>query len=167
MNRIKAILEEYSSKTLFDEDGNKLSIEKRPPNSIDELRKFEKGYKVTLPQDLIDFLLISNGIKIFGAEIYSLEEMDFFEDKMLLAFHAWGNGDFDCLSVDQGAFSGTVFFSFHSIDNSISMNISFSEWISKTIREIEHKRVLLHPMDYLIRDEEGMYKDVSLKLKLN
>jgi SMI1 / KNR4 family (SUKH-1) len=166
MNKIKDILEAYSSKSLIDEDGNKLSIETMPPISIEKLREFEKIYRVSLPEEILELLLFSNGIKIFGVKIYSLEEMDFFEDQMLLAFHGWGNGDFDCLSVEQGAQSGIVFFSNHSINNSLSMNISFSEWISMSIKEIEHKRALLHPMDYLFRNEEGVYKGVYLKLKL-
>ena len=160
------ILEKYSGKSLLDEDGNQISIEKSQEISNNDLQKFEMFHNMTLPTDLRELLLFSNGIKIFGVEIQALEEMEFYEDHRFLTFHSWGNGDFDCISVDQENDYGTVHFLNHSVANSVSMNIRFSEWISLAIDEIQHKGVILHPMDYLFRHQEGMYKEVFLKLKI-
>lgn len=160
------ILEKYLGESFLDEDGNQLSIEKSQAISISDLQKFEMRHNVTLPQDLRELILWSSGIKIFGAEIQALDEMEFYEDHRLMTFHSWGNGDVDCISVDQGSHYGTVYFVNHSAANSVSMNIAFGEWIFLAIDEIRHKGAILHPMDYLFRNEEGMYKEVFLKLKM-
>lgn len=166
INKIISLLQDYSSKELLDEDGNKLFIEKAEAVPMEMLERFEKLHQLRLPDDLRDFLLFSNGINIFGTKIYSLDEMELFPENKVLSFHSWGNGDFDCISVDNGDEYGRVFFMNHSVSNLVSINISFVEWVFGVIREIECKGVLLHPMDYRIRRETGMYKDVSYKLKI-
>jgi hypothetical protein len=165
MNDLIQIIKEYSNKVLLDEDGERLSIEIVEGAHSRELQEFEDSYRITLPKELKELLLFSNGIKIFGIQIYSLSECQLFENNMLLSFHDWGNGDFDCISVDSGLYYGKVYFINHSIANSIAMNISFSEWVFQAIKEIQDKGTILHPMDYLTRKEEGMYREVFLKLK--
>ena len=166
MNKIVEILETYSSKVLLDEDGNQLTIEKSEAITVGDLQRFELYHGIILPPDLRKLLMFSNGINVFGVRVQALNEMKFYDSQMLLTFHDWGNGDFDCISVNSRSYYGSVYFINHSIAKNISMAITISEWISLCINEIQKKGTVLHPMDYLFRHEDGMYKEVFLKLKM-
>jgi hypothetical protein len=105
--------------------------------------------------------LFSNGIDIFGIEILPLEDMFFFQEEKLVSFHGWGNGDFDCISINSDESLGKIFFVNHSVDNIIPLCSSITEWILGAIKEVEVNGTLLHPYDYEFREnEEGMYKNV-------
>ena len=131
----------------------------------DRLTDFEQRHRIQLPVDLKELLLYSNGLGLFGTPIQSLEEMELYEDQLLLTFHNWGNGDFDCVSVDRNARYGEVFFADHSPDKSTPIGLTFCDWISAVIRETEESGTIPHPMDYSLYDKNGIYKSVYLKNK--
>jgi hypothetical protein len=162
MSEIVKFLETLSGTLLPDEDGDMLSIKKAKGVPILEIQKFEGLHNLLLPETLKDLLLYSNGIKIYGIEIFPLEQMEFFEENMLLSFHPWGNGDFDCISTNPSYHYGEVYFMNHSITNITLMNISFFDWIIRCVEEIRAKKTLLHPDDYRYRKEDGMYKKVFM-----
>ena len=103
--------------------------------------------------------MFSNGINLFGQKIFSLEEMEFFNVSNVISFHSWGNGDFDCILIDEEQKEETVFFMKHSNDALTPVCSSLYNWIKEVIKEIQQKGTLLHPDDYLVRSEEGVYKD--------
>lgn len=163
MGPVLELLDRHSIKVLKDEDGQQLVMSKPPGLSPEQIADFELRRGIRLPSDLRDLLVYSNGLDLFGVQIQPLDEMELFEENLLLTFHNWGNGDFDSISVNPDIEYGNVFFTDHSPDNSTSLDISFYDWIAAVIREIEDKGTVPHPMDYGMRDEEGVYKKVYLK----
>ena len=164
MNEIVDFLKSNFDKKVIDEDGDCLSIELKDGISEDDFQEYENIHRIALPKDLKNLLLFSNGIKIYGIEIYPLLEMNFSEEQMLLVFHSWGNGDFDCISLRQDSNYGKIYFANHSIEHLVSMEILLGEWMYLMVKEIQQKGTLLHPIDYSIRNEDGLYKEVFLKL---
>lgn len=154
------IIENYCGETFLDEDENSLIVELREGVAIESITKFEINNGLKLPDDLKKLLLSSNGINLFGIQIHSLEEMEFFLRSRILTFHNWGNGDFDCLSVGGDYPIGTVLFMSHSEDNLALVSNNLIEWIIGVVAEIKRVGTLLSPSDYNERESEGMYKNI-------
>jgi hypothetical protein len=154
MQQVIEIIKAYSGKTFLDEDENSLNIKLNEALPFIRIEEFEVLHNIQFPPELKDLLLFSNGINLFGVEILSIESMEFFSVERKIAFHNWGNGDFDV--IDE---TGQVFFSNHSIESLIPVSSSLSNWIVSVIEEIELKGILLHPLDYSNRkSEEGIYR---------
>lgn len=154
MKQIIEIIMAYSGKTYLDEDGNILSVTLYEGVPLTKINELGERYGIHIAPELKELLLFSNGISLFGIEILSIESMEFFHLEKKIAFHNWGNGDFDV--IDE---AGQIFFSNHSIETLILVSSSLSNWIVSVIEEIELKGALLHPFDYSNREnEEGMYR---------
>lgn len=161
MSELVDILKFYHKEIFLDEDENGLSVELREAASIESISKFEIDNDVQLPEDLKKFLLFSNGLILFGLPINSLEEIEYFPQSKILTFHNWGNGDFDCLSVGGDYPKGTVVFMSHTESKLAIVSESLTDWFVEVIKEIKSIGTLLHPLDYNVRESEGMYKNVS------
>jgi hypothetical protein len=159
MKDIIEILANYINTTFEDEEGLPTKIETSEGAPMHRIRDFEKRKKIALPRDLMRLLMFSNGINIFGISILPLNEMDY--DQGLLTFHNWGNGDFDCISLEQNNEFGSVFFMNHSPDYIYFVCHSINEWIINAIQEIQKRGTLFHPMDYNDSEDYGLYKNIS------
>ncbi|TJZ53565.1 SMI1/KNR4 family protein [Sphingobacterium olei] len=160
MAKIKEIIDNYKFKFFFDEDDNRLNIKVNKGATTEEIHKFESEYGIKIPAELEDLFLLSDGIMLFGIEILPLAETKVFYDRGLLCFHEWGNGDFDCVSFGDEYPLNSVVFLDHSEDRTAFVIRSFREWILVVINEIGRLGTLLHPMDYLYREEKGLYLNV-------
>ncbi len=165
MSELIKLLKIYSDKSVLDEDGLKVGVEFNNGSSIDEILKYQDKNSIALPQNFIEILLYSDGIKLFGLEILSLREMWFFLDSNLIAFHSWGNGDFDCLSLGKEYPKGKIIFMSRSKSSTAVVSDTLENWFKSVINEIEEFGTLFHPMDYNTRNIEGMYKNVSSKIQ--
>jgi hypothetical protein len=156
MKQIIEIIIASSGKSYLDEDDNILNITLYKGAPLIKINELEKRYGVHIASELKELLLFSNGINLFGIEILSIESMEFFHVEKKIAFHNWGNGDFDV--IDE---AGQIYFSNHSIEALILVSSSLSNWIVSVIEEIEIKGTLLHPIDYSNREnEEGVYRKI-------
>jgi hypothetical protein len=167
MKKAVEIIKRYQNFTFLDEDENEINIELSNGASSAEIFRFEKKDKIKLPSDLKELLMFSNGFDLFGLQILSLERMEFFPGEQILSFHNWGNGDFDCIALSGVFPSGTVLFMHHSEDNLIPVKNTFGDWLESVIKEVESKGTLLHPSDYNSRKEDGVYKQVWIKMNKN
>ncbi len=156
------IIEKYKNLTLFDEDENELSIVLNKCASLSQLEEFEDRNNIKLPEDFRDLLLYTNGLNLFGVEIRNIFELEYIKDAGICIFHDWGNGDFDCLAINESIETGSIHFMNHSTDVLKKVLPSFRIWIKRVIEEIEEKGVLLHPIDYLNNSKIGIYQNIEL-----
>ena len=161
MSELVNFIESYCNETFLDEDGDSLIIELKKGVALEDIRKFEIDNGIDIPEGLKELLLFSNGINLFGLQVVSLEEMEFFPNTEMLSFHNWGNGDFDCLSVGGDYPKGAVVFMSHNEGETVLVSDSLVEWFKGVISEIKKLGALLHPCDYSERESEGMYKNIS------
>ena len=167
MNELKKVLKSYCNKTLLDEDGDNLIIELNEGVDKEVIVRFEADNGIELPKDLKELLLFSNGLNLYGLQIFSIAEMEFFPNAKMLSFHSWGNGDFDCISVGADYPEGAVVFMSHNEDNTALVSSHLIVWFKEVISEISKLGTLLHPLDYDERESEGMYKNVSHQIDYN
>jgi hypothetical protein len=160
MSKISELLQKYVKVSFLDEDGNALHLKLLKGASLSEILKFEAKNKINLPYELRDLLLFSNGLDLFGQHLLPLEKLEYFSSGNVLMFHKWGNGDFDCITIGKENAKGKIVFMLHSEEILIPLNISLYEWIRAVISEIKEKGTLLHPYDFTMRKEEGLYKQV-------
>jgi hypothetical protein len=161
MHALIRILRANRNETLLDEDGDNLVVELREGVAIEEILKFERSHGIELPEDLKELLLFSNGVHLFGLDIFSLDEVAYFPNSGILSFHSWGNGDFDCISVGGDYPKGTVVFMAHSEDHTSVVCNNLVAWFEGVIIEVKERGTLLHPMDYKEWEAEGMYQKIS------
>ena len=90
-----------------------------------------------------------------------LKIMEYFKEEQLLTFHSWDDGDYDCISLNK---NNEIIFVNHSPVNRYFVASSLYNWISEVFKEIETKGTLLHPFDYYIRQEDGLYKTIYNKI---
>lgn len=159
-NTVK-IIESYRNDTFVGEDGNILSIIVSEGAAIEDIRDFEYENGIVLPEDFASLLLFSNGINLFDIELLPLEEIEYFPDSQIISIHNWGNGDFDCLSLQGAHYNiGSIVFMSHSEENLSFVSLNLREWVLGVIQEVRAFGTLLHPSDYDYRQENGMYKDI-------
>nr|WP_319998168.1 SMI1/KNR4 family protein [uncultured Draconibacterium sp.] len=163
MNKLVELLQLFTNKVLLDEDENELKISLSKGASLNAINAFESKNSVTLPVDLKELLMFSDGLDLFGQKILSLSEIEFFVSENILSFHSWGNGDFDCISVNQKKQEETIYFMSHSVNDLTPVHTSLSGWVRDVISEIQQKGTLLHPYDFTERNEEGIYKSIVQK----
>lgn len=163
MSRIVELLQSYAHVVLLDEDGEELKISLSKGTNWETIKKFENKENINLPTELKELLMFSNGLVLFGQQILSLDEMEYFTSDNIVSFHTWGNGDFDCISVSQITKTNTVYFMSHSVNNLTPIHSSLFGWTKDVINEIQKKGTLLHPYDFTERNEEGIYKSIVSK----
>ncbi|MFT3823541.1 MAG: SMI1/KNR4 family protein [Chitinophagaceae bacterium] len=139
-------IREYLNERIVNQDGVMTGIELNKGASPESLEAFEAQKRVKLPETLKELLLFSNGLSFFGLHILSLEEMEYFPVSGIITFHAWGNGDFD--GVTLFGEEAAVFFMFHSEDNTYRISDSLLQWFDNAVTEIRQYGTLCHPWDY-------------------
>lgn len=164
MTSIVEMLEQAQAIVLDDEDGQPLRLIFEQPCSSEAIDALERSISIRLPLELKQLLEYSNGMSLFGLRIMPLNELSFFPSSHMIAFHNWGNGDFDCISIDSSELSGTILFMNHEPDVTVRISDSLNTWIRDAIEEISTKGALLHPSDYRHRSEAGMYSSVLRSL---
>ena len=166
MSAISNLLDALNSLVLEDEDGNDLLVHTRPGVCERDLQDWEHNNTVHLPAELRDLLTVSNGIGFFGLEIVSVGSLQYFPQAGIIAFHNWGNGDFDCVAASPSAYSeGTVLFMNHSPDVVVPIAASLHEWIERIVGELRTRGAVLHPADYrLSTTTGGVYRLVTGEL---
>lgn len=163
MSRLIELLQKFKYEALLDEDGEELRISLSKGVTLKAINDFESKEGIELPTELKELLIFSDGLVLFGQQILSLDEIEYFANEKIISFHAWGNGDFDCIAVNQITKENTVYFMSHSVDNLIPIRSSLFGWIKDVINEIQQKGTLLHPYDFAERNEEGIYKSIIQK----
>ncbi|MNE54312.1 SMI1 / KNR4 family protein [compost metagenome] len=161
MRELIDLIKYHSCEVFLNEDGDDLIVELRKGATIEDIARFEIDNGLELPRVLKELLLFSNGINLFGLQILSIQEMEFFPQSKIISFHNWGNGDFDCLSVGGDYTRGAVVFMSHTEDNLEVVSNSLMEWFAGVIAEIKKEGTLLHPLDYNERQTNGMYKKIE------
>ena len=146
---------------LEDEDGNLIELSLNKGATVEDIREREATWNIELPFELKELLLFSNGIDLFGISIMPLKIMEYFKEEQLLTFHSWDDGDYDCISLNK---NNEIIFVNHSPVNRYFVASSLYNWISEVFKEIETKGTLLHPFDYYIRQEDGLYKTIYNKI---
>ena len=166
MSSIRKTLDEVSSLALEDEDGAILKVSLESPLTIDQLAKYEASIAFDLPCELRELLLVTNGMDYFGLDIMPIDEQSCFPEQGIIAFHNWGNGDFDCIAASPSTYpDGAVVFMNHSPNVTVRIAGSLSEWLERAAGEIRETGILLHPSDYRARREPGLYQHVLASLK--
>ena len=163
MGRIVELLKRFAHVVLHDEDGEELKVSLSKGADLVSIEEFENKEDVKLSTELKGLLMYSDGLVLFGQQILSLSEMEYFASDNIVSFHAWGNGDFDCISVNQSEQEETIYFMSHSVDDLTPVHYSLFGWIKDVIAEIQQKGTLLHPYDFTERNEEGIYKSIIQK----
>ena len=91
----------------------------------------------------------------------SIGEQQYYADHGVIAFHAWGNGDFDCIATLASVHpEGSILFMNHTPHAMAHVAATLSEWIQQAVDEISVRGALLHPSDYLNCDRPGIYRPV-------
>lgn len=147
MSKLIDIIAKYKNVKLSDEDDNPLVIKFFKPIEHESIEIFERNNSISIPSDLKELLLLSNGFSLFGVEVLPFEEMEYFRNSGLLSFHAWGDGNFDCISLGVDYPLGAIVFMNHSEDNLALFHHNLSDWINELIMEIEDKGVFLQPIE--------------------
>ena len=161
MSEIAKVLDDFRGLALEDEDGEPLEVLLESPLAEEDLDRYEQSIGVELPHEFRDLLLITNGMCLFGLAIMPVDQQTYFRDQGIIAFHNWGNGDFDCVAALPSKYNdGTVVFMNHSPDVTARIAESLSEWLEKAVLEIQGKGALLHPSDYREGREQGVYQHV-------
>lgn len=168
MSELRDILALAFGGPVESEDGETLGFETHASASERQIADCEVRLGTRIPTELRDLLLFTNGASLYGCRIMSLDELHFFPVQGLIAFHDWGNGDFDCIATSTSEYAeGEVVFMNHSPDVTVRVAGSLAEWIAQVISEIKREGVLLHPADYRMRrgKSEGVYGRVLTALK--
>lgn len=128
-----------------------------PPAEPDKIAAFEEKIKAKLPQDFIDFLMISNGLSLGELVIighanqklsYGLERIYHFEHKMvdeimpsaLVPFQPDGEGNHYCINTKDN----TVVFwdyaneTYHIVNNSFTEYMQYG-FIDKVLEKYDHQ----------------------------
>ena len=169
MDRLVEISNFFNSRKnrkILNQDDELVSIEFNPGASEIQIQEIESRYGIHLPLTLREILINSNGMDFYGLHIQSIEEMDYYSNERLLSFHSWGNGDFDCVKIQNGPSTDSIWFMNHSpIKNYLVINSLF-DWFMKVYKELKSYGALLHPMDYRNEMEfNGLYKTISKNIE--
>lgn len=151
---------------LEDEDGNALRVRINSSVPEDELEQYESRLGLSIPLELRQLFMCSNGLDLFGCQIMKANEITCFASHGLIAFHNWMNGDFDCVATQTSKYpEGTVLFMNHSPDVLVQIESSLLQWMSGVVDEIREKGALWHPADYIGTPGRGIYSDVLQRLQ--
>jgi len=161
MNEIANLIKVQRHRRFTDENGNQIGIELREAVTDEAISQFEAENAVSIPSELKKLLEFTNGLVFLGLHVLSIDEIEFFPNTGLLSFHNWGNGDFDCISTGKVYPENSVIFMNHSEDEIAFVSPTLEEWLKRVSNEIGKYGALLHPMDYMERQVEGMYKNIK------
>lgn len=160
-NRYIAFLDELPTLEIENEDGDTFGFEMRPGTTEEDIANWESSNGVKIPADMIAFLRRWNGGDFYFLCFEPLRDLGVNAPGML-AFHNWGNGDFDCLRFRENGNADVVFYN-HETGATVTIAPSFSNWLMRVIDEMRTIGTLLHPMDYQFgrRDYKGIYSNVE------
>ena len=162
MSTVAEILDSFRELRLENEDGFESLLELETAASKQEIQSREASWGMKLPGQLGELMQVTNGMYLFGLEIMSLGALDEFPEYGLIAFHNWGNGDFDCVTTSSSKYpAGTIVFMNHSPDVTVKVADSLAEWLTRVVQE-ERDGGVAHPMDL---QEHGVYRHVLDELK--
>jgi hypothetical protein len=159
-NDYLALLDALEGMQIEAEDGEILGMHMDPGLTDSVIKSWERGHNTMLPPDLREFMRRWNGGGFFCLMLEPLENFDL-NAPGLLAFHNWGNGDFDCVRFLDSGKSEMVFHN-HETGEVTTIAASFAEWLQRAVDEMKKKGTLYHPMDYsaMTIEYEGLHKRV-------
>jgi len=162
MARIRDILNDFLLLSLYDEDEESVQLILNESASEKVLKEYEGRITRAVPCELRELLAMSDGLDLFGLDIMPIDRQDLFETQGLLSFHDWGNGDFDCVVLAGSCVGpeGSIVFMNHSPEVTVPIAESLEKWLLRVVEEITDKGTLLHPSDYRVRHEQGLYAGV-------
>lgn len=163
MSQVIQILKSSQELGLKNEDGDILELEVSTPLSEQDVKDRESRLGFEIPEQLRDLMMFSNGLLLFGLQIMSIEEQQYYPVQGLLSFHNWGNGDFDCIATSASDYpEGSIVFMNHSPEITVKIEDTLVEWLAKATDEIRKYGALLHPRDYMTNPDfsEGLYGGV-------
>lgn len=146
-------LDRLEGLTIEDEEGQFRLFSGLPGLTPEEITALESksGYK--LPGDFKLFSSRWDGVELGPMELLPHPAW-FMIESGLIAIHPWGNGDFDCIELKKENYGAVVFLSRESAKRPVVAS-SFSEWIMRAVKELEHHGKLFHP---IIDSEPGFYR---------
>jgi hypothetical protein len=163
---ILSLVNTIKAEVLEGEDGELLHVSFRARASEEQLECCEQRLGTRVPHELRSLLALSNGMVLFGQQIMGSAELIHYHKQGLVVFHNWGNGDFDAITTRDGEYpEGSIVFVNHSPDIIVKVESSLSRWLVRVVGEIRKKGTLLHPCDYRMRDEIGVYGHVLDELR--
>ena len=166
MRGIREILAGLHELQVEDEDGDVVRLLVGRPVSEEALQSYEARLGGRLPGEFRDLLAFSNGMNLFGLEIMPVEGQEHFSEQGIISFHNWGNGDFDCIALcSSGHPEGAVLFMNHTPNVLVPISPSLGQWLSAVVDELNEKGAVLHPGDYFVRNEGGIYAHVLESLR--
>lgn len=162
---ISAYMRALSAITVLGPDGEPLCLGLRAPCDPARLAFVEVAFGRHLPEDYRAFLLSTDGCNLFGLNLMPAAEVHAL-DHGLLAFHNWGNGDFDAIMWSSIENRYSVVFVNHNPEHVVRIAASFSDWLSLVMKELlqSPSGEILHPRDYRVRSGEGAYAHVLAAL---
>lgn len=169
---IPDLLAELGDKTIAGADGP-LRLGLRPPADPAAVDAFLARLPRPLVGSWLELLRISNGLDLFGVEVFGVtppadvnpEDAEELWKRRMVPFHAWGNGDFDCLDLTK-VVEGEAPVAFWSEEtgNPFPLTHSFERWARAATVEIELFGRLLHPEDYRhpkYANAQGVYESIA------
>lgn len=116
---------------------------------------------------LLALYSVSDGLEIANLHVCGLEEM-FAYGRNMVAVQNWGNGDFDCLVLDDSVpphRCGSMVFANHQPDAIVRVGVSVQDWLEGIERELATRAEVLHPRDYYRGPSTGVYAGVLDELR--
>jgi hypothetical protein len=156
---IDSLLNVVAETPIRDEGGELVHVCWNPPLSLEHIERFERRLGFCLPSSYRSFLLRSDGCVLYQLDLLSASETQLY-NRNILAFHNWGNGDFDCLRLRRRAGEAPVFFMNHAPDVLVKVAKSFGEWLERIIDEYRRYGSIGHPRDYRSETRVGVYAHV-------
>lgn len=127
------------------------------------LAQLEQSMGRPLPADYIDFMSVTDGLKLGLFEIFSIDMQGYRAEHGFLTVADWGNGDSDCLVVSGDRFPvGSVVFCNHNPDDAAVISDSFGAWVRGLMEETRRCGGVAHPRDYINYPdrEPGVYAHI-------
>ncbi len=117
--------------------------------------------------ELLALYSVSDGLEIANLHVCGLEET-FEYGRNMVAVQNWGNGDFDCIVLDDSVpphLCGSIVFANHQPDAIVRVGMNVQDWLEGIERELATRSEVLHPRDYHKSPSAGVYAGVLDELR--
>ena len=159
---ISELLAKIDTLEIADEGGDVCRVCWNDGLTAEQIERCEARHEIRFPESFRTFLQRSDGCELFGYDLLSLSGLQWYDG--LVAFHSWGNGDFDCLKLNSAGDPAPVLFMNHNPNVTVEVASSFDQWLEKMIAELQETGCVCHPGDYRFRTGAGIYSHVLDRL---